>query len=311
MPLSDERLGSRDFDTGPDGGTGKYRYYVLFLQGETGSQDAAEDYIITNGGAPTNVNAYLLSRISTTHEGGNLYFVDVEYKRGIPTQASQTAGQSPSGQQTPGKDPNSGLSRDMSFSTGGGTRRIYKSISTRYSRAAQGVAAPSFGGLIGVDVTANKVEGCEVIAPTCDFTITKRFPQLTVGWFRRMMLAIACTNDQPYLGMDIGEVLFKGCDGNFKEDDKQGYPWQVTARFGFSRNKTIAKNQSELTFAGIDGDITIPDVRGWNYTWVAYAKKTQTVNIGGVNQDYIVQLPKFVYVEQVYDEDDLTVLNME
>lgn len=306
MPLVDELEESGDFDFGPDGGSGVISFFVL----QAASQDEAADAALADPRAAENINGYQRGRVAVKFRGGNYYAVTIDYQRGVPSKAADNAGQSPAGQQTPGKEPNEPLPRDVSFSTGGATRKRYTSLETRHRLATGDATAPSFGGLIGVDVDGGKVEGCEVVAPASDFTITKRFPLLTVGWYRNMLSTVGRVNGEPYLGLDTGEVLFKGCDGQYKDDDKSGYPWTVTGRFGFSPNKTIEENEFELTFHAKAGDIRVPDVRGWNFVWVVYEKTTESVTIGGVARDYIVQRPLFVYVESVYEEDDFNDLNL-
>ena len=301
--LIDELLGSGDFDAGFDGGNAQVSFFTL----EAASHEEAVSAAFADPRAPVSVNGYLRSNVKVEHKGAGHYYVLFQYRRGVPSEAG--GGASPGGQQTPGMDPNTGVSRDVSFSTGSATKKKFVSIETVHALAAGGVAAPDFGGLIGVDIDGGKVEGCEVFAPTSDVTIQKRFAVLTVGWFRYMLSAVATTNAEPYLGMDTGEWLFAGCDGQFKDDDTSGFPWTVTGRLKFSPNKDAA-GDPELTFDGVDGEIVIPYVDGWHYVWVMYQKVKQEVTIGGAAQKFIVSKPKFVYVEQVYPESDFGPLSL-
>lgn len=295
-----ELKGSGDFKAGPSGVNGKGLAVVL----DAADQDDAFD--LADGYFPAVVAGIPRGSIDVKDQGGGVFLVEVEYSSGVGEPAGAEAGQPPTGGREPAgeADPNQTIGREYSFSTGGATRRIFFSKETRHKVAEVNAEAPDFGGLIGVRLDGGEIEGCEVLAPAADFTITRRFAYLTLGWFRNMLDLVACTNSVPFVGMDVGEVLFKGCDGNYHDGDRQ--PWSVTGRFGYSRNRTIEDSPDELTVGGLE----IPDVRGWDYVWFVYEKRTETVTINGVARDLIVQYPKFGYVERVYSEGDLATLGL-
>lgn len=279
---------------------------LLYVLGAASTDDAkaqAED----GGYLPDELNDFKRGKVAVAHQGAELWFIDADYARGIATDAGTDAGSPPTGGKEgaggPGGASSDPIGRDVSFTTGGATKKIFKSLSTRQRKAKDGWDAPDFKGLIGVDVKGGKVEGCEVVSPTSDFSIVKRFPQITVSYFRTMMSLVACINDAPFLGLDIGEVLFCGCDGQYKDGDPT--PWTLTGRFKFSPNITDTPN---LTV----GDITLDSpVYGHSWIWIIYEQEEISISLGGAAPDkYVVQTPKFVYEEQVYQMQDLTKLNL-
>ena len=256
-----ELKGSGDFTRGTTGTEGKFLCIVLGTTSQDDAEAAALAYF------PPVVNGTPLTTAQATDLGGDVYQVELSYRTGTPTTAGPTAGNTPSNARPPGSGKNNTdkLTRDLSFTTGGGTRKKFYSINTRHALSAvPGNAAPDFGNLIGV-TKDGKVDGCEVIAPACDFTISQRYASLDFGWFRTMLDTIATTNDADWLGMLRGEVLFKGCDGNYKDGDQ--FPWSVTAKFSYSRN--MAEGDSAAVAAALNvGGIQIPDVYGHEYVWV-------------------------------------------
>lgn len=291
-----ERKGSGDFGRGPGGSKGQILFAVFGAESQDEALLAAEN----DNRAPPILNGYLRGEGKVSEQGPLLDFVDFDYERSIPdTTTDPSAGRppedskpSPEGGQ-PNEDP---VSRDMTFSTGGATRKITKSIQTRYKAAAPGDTAPDFKGLIGVDRKTGEIHGCEVLAAACDFTITKRFNQLTLGWFRRMLDTIACENSVPFLNLAANEVLFKGSDGNYRDGDPA--PWTVTGKFGFSPNLVLTDpdDKDDCTF----GDVTVPDINGWNYVWIIPFETTELATTGGQAINVKVSKPRWVYVEQVY-----------
>src|SRR5262245_23236190 len=202
-----ELKGSGDFTRG----AGTIKGQGLGIVFDAASHEEAESLALAYFGDP----AYGVPRSdwTVTDRGGNIYDVVVNYESRVPTANDPAAGEPPASTrpEPPGGGGGGGnasaLSRDLTFSTGGATRRMLYSIQTRHKLSAvPAEPAPDFGNLIGV-TKDGKVEGCEVIAPSADFTITKRFPTLTLGWFRNMLDLIACTNSADWLGMYAGEVL--------------------------------------------------------------------------------------------------------
>lgn len=305
-----ELKGSGDFTAGAGSVDGQGLGIVL------DAEDQDEAYALAEEFFPPVIAGIPRGSIGVKELGGGVYSIEVGYRNAIPNENPATAGDTPAGTRPPGTggDNAKQLTRDMTFSTGGATRKRLLSIKTRHKLAPANEQAPDFGGLIGV-TKDGKVEGCEVIAPMCDFTITKRFPHLTLGWFRNMMDLIACTNKDAWLGMNGGEVLFKGCDGNYKDGDAT--PWTVTGKFGYSRNYARGENAFIDEMLTI-GAIQIPDIRGWEHLWVVYKPKIEGVTIPNPNPppatvtlEVLVDYPRWAYVEVVYNEGNLSTLGLD
>jgi hypothetical protein len=285
-----ERRGSGDFTSN----SGKLLFYVL---GAT-DQDDAEAQVLADPRAADQIGEFLLDDVSSSDQGGDLYFVDLDYKRGVPNPAAALAGETPTNSRPApaGQDHTQPLGRDVTFTMGGGTRKVYQSLETLYKIARAGDVAPDFGQVIGYNRKTGEIEGCEIVSATSDFTITKRFANLTIGWFRTNMDLVATVNEVPYLGCDKGEVLYKGADGQYKDGDTK--PWTVTGRFGYGRNRAnVPIDDPDLALA----DLVVPLVRGHEYVWVTYKELEWPVTIDGVEQKFKVQRPQFAYCERVYN----------
>jgi hypothetical protein len=297
-----ELKGSGDFTRGPGMIDGKGLAIIIDAADQTEAESIALAYF------PAWVGLIPRASAKITDQGGDMYLVEVDYKNAIPT--STGPGNPPANARPPGAGKNNTdlLTRDMTFSTGGATKKKMSSIATRYLLSANPAEqAPSFGNLIGV-TKDGKVEGCEVIAPMCDFTITKRFQSLSLGWFRTMMDTIATTNDADWLGMYAGEVLFKGCDGHYKDGDPN--PWTVTAKFNYSRNMTRGDSPNIDDMLTIGG-IQIPDVDGHEYVWVSYLTKKDTITFNGAPLNCPIEYPRWAYVETVYGESPFSGLGFD
>lgn len=293
MPVFiDERRGSGDFTST----TGKLLFFAL----GAASQDDAEAKVRADPRAADQIGDFLLDDVNASDQGGDLYYVDLSYRRGVPSQAATEAGTTPAASRPApsGQDNTQPLGRDVTFTMGGGTKKIYQSLETLYKIARAGDVAPDFGQVIGYNRKTGEIQGCEIVSATSDFTITKRFAQLTIGWFRTNMDLVATVNEVPYLGCDKGEVLYKGADGQYKDDDPKVLPWTVTGRFGYGRNRAnVPIDDPDIALA----DLIIPLVRGHEYVWVMYKELEWPVVIDGVAQTFKVQRPQFAYCERVYN----------
>jgi hypothetical protein len=301
-----ELKGSGDFTRGPTSIDGKGLAIVL----DAADQDEAEALALAF--FPAVVAGIPRASAQITDQGGDVYLVDVAYKNAVPASTgpgSPAAGQRPAGGGKNNTDP---LTRDMTFSTGGATKKRLVSINTRHALSADPADdAPDYGKLIGV-TKDGKVEGCEVIAPMADFTITKRFQSLTIGWFRNMLDTVATTNDADWLGMYMGEVLFKGADGNYKDGDAN--PWTITGKFSYARNYSADESPAmaaALTIGPASAQIQIPDIYGHEYLWVSYWPTKQTLTKGTGTMDVMIDVPRWAFVEQVYLTGTFTNLGLD
>jgi hypothetical protein len=185
--------------------------------------------------------------------------------------------------------PNTGESV-FSFETGGGSAHITQSLQTIASYAPPGKSAPNFKGAIGV--TADSVEGVEIVVPVYQFAETHYVPdnQVTNQYKAILFNLTGRVNDAAFMGFAAGEVLFLGVSGS-----KRGQgDWELAFRFAAKPNR---ENLSV-------GDITGIDKKGWEYLWVRYAEEEDSA------AGAIVKRPIAVYVEQVYEPGDFSLLGL-
>lgn len=177
----------------------------------------------------------------------------------------------------------------LSFSTQGGKSRITQSRGTTIYQGSR--ETPDFKGAIGV--TPSGVEGVDITSPTLTFQKTKRFAAgfVTNAYVRLLSGLTGTTNNAPFLGFQIGELLFEGATGSQKHPDQ---PWDITFQFNASQNAT------GLTA----GTITGIAKKGWEYLWVLYQEQDDTT------AKYRVRRPIGAYVETVYPSGDFSGLGL-
>lgn len=313
-----ELKGSFDFRDGPNGYTAEGRYMIV------GGSTIDAAYTLVKATAPTTAtapNGTLVRRgeIDVKDSGGGVFKGVVEYASSIRSDAGtdwqgNPSGSDPgpqSGGMEGGGDPAGGvpasqeIGSEFSFTTGGGTTRIFTSKETlqSFGRTLPGGGveeAPDMKKLIGLPLGGGEIQGCEVYSPRMEFSVSQQFTKLSVGYILRLMATTAKTNKKPFRGCARGEVLFLGADGHFKSGDT---PWQIAGRFGYSRN------QIPEPFGDIHFEIPIP---GWAYIWFQFQTNTQEINVPGIGvRKVMVQEPVFCFVERVYDEEDFVVLSMD
>ncbi len=178
----------------------------------------------------------------------------------------------------------------FTFETGGGSEHITQSLATISSYAPPGGTAPDFKGAIGV--TADSVEGVDIVVPTYQFTETHYLDDslVTPSYKGTLFALTGRVNDGAFKGFSAGECLFLGVSGS-----KRGQgDWELTFRFASRPNRT-----------GLSvGDITGIDKNGWEYLWVRYAE-AEDAGAGA-----IVKRPVAVYVERVYESGDFAGLGI-
>lgn len=182
-------------------------------------------------------------------------------------------------------------STSIRFRSGGGSTRVYQSLSTSGTYPAAGVTAPDFKKAIGVH-RDGQVEGVEIGSSAFEFSITKAFPESTItdtyiGTLRDLANTV---NDSAFKGLAAGECRFLGAEGGRRSDGAD----EIT--FNFS----VIKNRSDIEIGSIDGI----SKKGWDYLWVYYQEK-MNVDTGGVKPD-----PAVVYVEKVYHDGNFALLGI-
>jgi len=173
----------------------------------------------------------------------------------------------------------------LSFDTSGGTQKITQSKGTVEFPFG---AAPLFQGAIGVN--GDTVEGCEIVIPQFTFQEQHHFPATSVtgAYLRTLRDLTGKINDATFRGFAAYEVLFLGARGVGKWQDG----WEITY------NWAVGKNETNLTV----GSLTGIQKGAWDYLWIRYGADE--------DQDTLVQVPKYAYVEIVYDTADFSLLGI-
>ena len=172
------------------------------------------------------------------------------------------------------------------FETSGGTQHITQSRSTVASYGN----APDFKGAIGV--TRDGVEGVDIATPQYKWSERHILPAATVdaAYKAALFWLTGKVSDGPFKGFAPGEVLFLGSSGSKRGDDD----WEVSFSFVASPNMTGI----------IVGDIVDIAKDGWHYMWVLYEDTEDDA------AKALVKTPLAVYIEEVYEEGDLTALGI-
>ncbi len=166
----------------------------------------------------------------------------------------------------------------FSFDTGGGSVHITHSKETKRT---YGDSPPDCKG--GIGVTRTSIDGCDVTIPVYNWSETHFFDdaQVTNTYKGKLFYLTGRTNDAAFKGFNAGEVLFLGASGS----KRGGSRWEISFKFAASPNRT------DLSI----GDITDIEKAGWEYLWVFYEDEFQDAS------QRMVKVPKFVYIERVYD----------
>jgi len=175
----------------------------------------------------------------------------------------------------------------FAFDTTGATQHITQDISTPIKSAIGTTPAPDLGGAIGA--TPNGVEGVDITVPCYKWTETHWISNAFVDDAYRKLLAYLTghTNDAPFRGFAIGEILFLGAQGASRGDDED---WEVTFHFAES------DNHDDI----VVGDIDNIEKKGWEYLTIQY----EWTEVGSGAEKVIVPQPKHIYVHQVYYDGD-------
>lgn len=172
------------------------------------------------------------------------------------------------------------------FDTTGGTIHI--------TQAKQEVArypsdsAPDQKGAIAVD--GNEVKGTDIIIPALKLNVQFRHPLGIITLQQADFLAdiTGTVASDAFLGFAPGRVLFLGARGS------DGTEAESTVSYQFA----IGKNQINQTI----GSITGVDKKAWEVAWVKYKDAVVTAD----GKDVPIQEPKFVYVDRVYEEINMS-----
>lgn len=187
-------------------------------------------------------------------------------------------------QQEQQADPFDGLS----FNVGTESQRITQPIKTRGLYTKLGKSIPNKKSAIGFD--GENVEGVDILVPTFDFTIERVFQRskITNSFVKSLVDCAGKVNRSKFKDKDQHCCQFMGCAGG-KESEKT---WKL--QFNFRAAETIRNFDV--------GDIKVEEKRGFDYLWVRY--KTD------IDEEAVVKVPLGVYVEEIIEERDFSVLGL-
>ena len=171
---------------------------------------------------------------------------------------------------------------EWDFDTTGGTIHISTSLETRNS---YGTSTP-IDYKQSIDVRpSGDVVGTEKIIPALKINATFTHPPgiVNLGYARTLAGITGTVNSTPFLTFRPGEVLFLGASGS------DGADTESRVRYQFA----MSENADGLSI----GDIVGIAKKGWDYIWIRFEDE----ETGG----YTARVPKWAYVERVYEEIDL------
>jgi hypothetical protein len=160
--------GSGDFKAGASGVTGQMRYMVV------GGNNQDEAFGMALNASSPLIGGIPRGSIDVKDQGGGVFIIEIEYSPVVRQAAPSAAGQNPQNQQQSPEHAQP-VGAEFSFSTKGGTQRIYQSRFVRSSTALQGLQASDPKGRIGD--SKHGTEGVDIVAPKPEFTINVRSPR--------------------------------------------------------------------------------------------------------------------------------------
>lgn len=227
--------------------------------------------------APTSVGVFVRKSWSVREIGGSNWEGVVSYSR------SGTIDKEP---------PETGYS-EFAFDLTGGTQRIQQSLATVASFTNLPISA-DFGRAIGVTRNGDtiSVEGVDVVVPEFNYSETHYIAAATVtnAYVQTLKALVGTVNDAPFKGFAAGEVLFLGARGSRRGPAD----WRIDFLFKIEKNVT-----------GVSiGAITGISKKGHEYLWVLYEDAVDTA------AKMLVRKPQIVYVEQVYETADHSLIGI-
>ena len=178
----------------------------------------------------------------------------------------------------------------VNFDTGGGTQHITHSKATINTYAPAGETAPNNHGAIGA--TRDSVEGVDITVPVYNFSETHTFTKTKFSDYQKDLLfrMTGTVNGFRFRFFDIGECLFLGASGALRDQSS----WEITFRFSSMPNVPGL----------VIGNITVIQKLGGVY------RGFRSVD----DVDFFIKTIKKkatgVYIEQVYDYSDFSLLDI-
>lgn len=291
MARAYELSDSRSVDITTTNPTTRRRWIIL------GAADEVAADVALIAAAPASVLGLPALGRSLSPQGGAVWFATVTYGplESAPLEGQGDPAQPPAGTpETPSEtDP---LTAEFSFDTTGQAVHITQSLETRSKAAVAGQQAPDYRRAIGV--SKEGVAGCDIDSAKLQFSLRKTVAFVTLAYVKTLRDLTNTTNDRPMWGFERGELRYLGSPGSYKGGE---VGWPITFNF------LAGKNRAEVVIVpGLLPEdppiLKATDVRGHDYVWVGYED--------AVDQQSLIQRPRFVYVERVYEEGDFRLLGL-
>jgi hypothetical protein len=274
-----------------DSSTHEKRYILLYCgDDESVAYNTLSDAAPAQYDHPAGDTCALKSLKLDAYQGNGVWYGTASYSSESAEQADGEAGtgDTPENAPQPPADTED-VGGGVSFTTIGGTQHILQSRRTVASVAAAGGAVPDTKKAIGVKPgNPPTVDGVDIFIPKLEFTIPKKFAQVTLKYLRVLRDLTGTVNNAKFMRFEAGEVLFMGCTGDFN-----GKEWDI--KF------TFAVNPNELA-PEIGNGMTVAEKKGWHYLWCSYNDNTDA--------DTLIAQPIYAFVEQVYREENFARLGL-
>ena len=181
----------------------------------------------------------------------------------------------------------------FSFNTTGSTQHIKQSLRTLSQYVVPGNTQPQHQGAINVQ--DGSVEGVDIVVPVYNFSEThfKTDAFVDSAYKNTLFTLTGRINTQAFKGFAIKEVLFLGVQGSKRGSAE----WELNYQFAALPHRT------NISIGGI---ATIPVKFGWDLLWVQYREAVESVD----DSSALSRQPHAAYLEQVYEEGDLTDLDI-
>lgn len=192
----------------------------------------------------------------------------------------------------------------ISYSTVGGSARVYYSRSTVGRYGPQGAQGPDYDGAIGV--TDNGIEGVDIAVTMPKMTVSIMFGTTYITESRldrwEKWASSVNKNDWDFTynarrrRFKAREALFLG----FTFDDKLGASKQEV-KFDFAIVRTVTNlvvGKGVLGSLQVNGQWVIPEKKGHDYLWVRGVRRTDPAT------GTVIEVPRSANVEQVYSAEN-------
>jgi len=244
-------------------------------------------YLVQGAADPESCRAFCLTKAPASYEDCPLTTIDIDKQVGeydYEVTAHYALPPSTEFKETPDK------TFAFDFSTTTVKMKFSKAQIARYGDKA----SATVGNALGVE-EGGKVKGIDMPVLQAEFTETHWFTDAEMTQsFRNTLMDLVdknAVNNATFRGRAAGEVRVLGISGSRRGDDSDD-PWEVTYKFGVSKNATGL----------VAGDITGIAKKGWEYLDIVYETQPGTA----------IMLPKAVaaYVHQIFHTADFSTLGI-